>query len=52
MTDWTFGIHALALLEQHKDNSYGYFFNEPSPVLGGKLGAYHASELPYVFGQQ
>ena len=50
MTDWTFGIHALALLEQHKDNSYGYLFDEPSPVLGGKLGAYHASELPYVFG--
>ena len=50
MTDWTFGIHALELLEQHKDNAYGYFFNEPSPVLDGKLGAYHASELPYVFG--
>lgn len=50
MTDWTFGIHALALLEQHKDNTYGYLFDEPSPVLGGKLGAYHASELPYVFG--
>ena len=50
MTDWTFGIHALELLEQHKDNAYGYFFNESSPVLDGKLGAYHASELPYVFG--
>ena len=50
MTDWTFGIHALELLELHQDNAYGYLFNEPSPVLGGKLGAYHASELPYVFG--
>ena len=50
MTDWTFGIHALELLELHQDNSYGYLFNEPSPVLDGKLGAYHASELPYVFG--
>ena len=50
MTDWTFGIHALELLEQHQDNAYGYFFNESSPVLDGKLGAYHASELPYVFG--
>jgi para-nitrobenzyl esterase len=50
MTDWTFGIHALELLEQHQTNAYGYFFNEPSPVLDGKLGAYHASELPYVFG--
>jgi para-nitrobenzyl esterase len=50
MTDWTFGIHALELLELHQGNTYGYLFNEPSPVLGGKLGAYHASELPYVFG--
>ena len=50
MTDWTFGMHALELLEQHQDSSYGYFFNEPSPLLDGKLGAYHASELPYVFG--
>jgi para-nitrobenzyl esterase len=50
MTDWTFGIHALELLDLHKENAYGYFFDEPSPVLGGKLGAYHASELPYVFG--
>ncbi len=50
MTDWTFGIHALELLEQHKDMSYAYYFNEPSPLFDGKLGAYHASELPYVFG--
>tara|TARA_B100000575_G_scaffold102126_1_gene81404 strand:- start:5844 stop:7340 length:1497 start_codon:yes stop_codon:yes gene_type:complete len=50
MTDWTFGIHALELLEQHKEKSYAYYFNEPSPLLDGKLGAYHASELPYVFG--
>ena len=50
MTDWTFGMHVLDLLELHKNRSYGYFFNEPSPLLDGKLGAYHASELPYVFG--
>jgi Carboxylesterase type B len=50
MTDGTFGMHALEILEQHQDSSYGYFFNEPSPLLDGKLGAYHASELPYVFG--
>jgi len=50
MTDWTFSMHTLQLLEQHKDKSFGYFFNEPSPLLDGKLGAYHASELPYVFG--
>ena len=50
MTDWTFSMHTLQLLEQHQDKSYGYFFNEPSPLLDGKLGAYHASEIPYVFG--
>ena len=50
MTDWTFSMHTLQLLEQHQDKSFGYFYNEPSPLLDGKLGAYHASELPYVFG--
>ena len=50
MTDWTFGIHSMELLEQHQEKSYGYFFDEPSPIFDGKLGAYHASELPYVFG--
>ena len=50
MTDWTFSMHTLKLLEQHQDKSFGYFFNEPSPLLDGTLGAYHASELPYVFG--
>ena len=50
MSDWTFGIHALELLEKNKNNAYGYLYNEPSPILGGRLGAYHASELPYLFG--
>jgi len=50
MTDWTFGIHALKLLENHKNKSFGYLFNEASPLFGGRLGAYHASELPYLFG--
>ena len=50
MTDWTFGIHTMELLELHGDKSYGYMFNESSPLLDGRLGAYHSSELPYVFG--
>ena len=50
MSDWTFGMHALELLKENKNNAYGYFFNEPSPILDGRLGAYHASELPYLFG--
>ena len=50
MTDWIFGIHALELLETHKHKSFGYLFDEGSPLFNGRLGAYHASELPYLFG--
>jgi carboxylesterase type B len=50
MTDWTFGIHAMDLLESHQSQSYAYQFNVPSPLLDGRLGAYHSSELPYLFG--
>ena len=52
MTDWTFGMHALELIEQHQDNAYGYYFNEPSPLLDGKLGAYHASNCLMFLVQQ
>jgi para-nitrobenzyl esterase len=50
MTDWTFGIHATELLERHKSKTFGYQFNVNSPLLNGRLGAYHGSELPYLFG--
>ncbi|MDC1420874.1 carboxylesterase family protein [Gammaproteobacteria bacterium] len=50
MTDWTFGIHATELLEIHKSKTFGYQFNVKSPLLDGRLGAYHSSELPYLFG--
>jgi len=50
MTDWTFGIHAMDMLESHQNQSYAYQFNVPSPLLDGRLGAYHSSELPYLFG--
>ena len=30
--------------------TYAYFFSYPSPALGGALGACHALELPFVFG--
>jgi para-nitrobenzyl esterase len=50
MTDWTFGIHVTALLEIHKSKTFGYQFNVQSPLLDGRLGAYHGSELPYLFG--
>ena len=50
MTDWTFGIHVTELLERHKSKTFGYQFNIKSPLLNGRLGAYHSSELPYLFG--
>ena len=50
MTDWTFGMHVLDLLEINPTQAFGYQFNVKSPVLEGRLGAYHSSELPYLFG--
>ncbi len=51
MTDLTFGSPAEELLKRTK-NSYGYIFTPQSPLLSGELGAFHASELPYLFGVQ
>jgi para-nitrobenzyl esterase len=50
MTDWTFGVHILNLLEMNPSTTFGYQFNMKSPLLEGRLGAYHGSELPYLFG--
>ena len=51
MTDLTFGSPVDNILSRNKD-SYGYIFTPQSPLLNGELGAFHASELPYVFGVQ
>jgi len=51
MTDLTFGCPVEELLKRKKD-SYGYIFTPQSPLLNGELGAFHASELPYIFGVQ
>ena len=51
MTDLTFGSPVEKLLSM-KNNSYGYIFTPQSPLLNGELGAFHASELPYLFGVQ
>ena len=51
MTDLTFGSPVDDILSRNKD-SYGYIFTPQSPLLNGELGAFHASELPYVFGVQ
>jgi len=50
LTDICFGIPTHKTLQKKKGNSFGYLFSTQSEVLGGKLGCFHASELPYVFG--
>ena len=51
MTDLVFGSPVDDILSRN-DDSYGYIFTPQSPLLNGELGAFHASELPYLFGVQ
>ena len=37
-------------LGHHEERTFTYLFNWESPALGGALGASHAVELPFVFG--
>jgi para-nitrobenzyl esterase len=49
-----FRIPALRLLEAqrpHQPRCFAYLFTWPSPALDGRLGACHAIEVPFVFGQ-
>ncbi len=50
LTDICFGIPTHKTLKKKKGNSFGYLFTTQSKILSGKLGCFHASELPYVFG--
>jgi len=53
-TDRVFRIPAIQLAEaqqRHRDGVYMYLFTWESPMMGGALGACHAIELPFVFGQ-
>ena len=50
LTDICFGIPTHNTLKKKKGNSFGYLFSTQSEILRGKLGCFHASELPYVFG--
>ena len=50
LTDICFGIPTHKILKKKKGNSFGYLFSTQSEILRGKLGCFHASELPYVFG--
>ncbi|MEV0281859.1 carboxylesterase family protein [Streptomyces sp. NPDC050610] len=54
MGDALFGAGTWALAGAHADRSagvtYSYLFDWRSPALGGRLGAAHTVELPFVFG--
>ena len=50
LTDICFGIPTHKTLQKKEGNSFGYLFSIQSKILRGKLGCFHASELPYVFG--
>ena len=49
LTDWFFRIPAIRLAEAHRGPSYMYEFAWKSPQFGGRLGACHALEVPFVF---
>ena len=50
LTDICFGIPTHKNLVNKKTKSFGYLFSTQSEILQGKLGCFHASELPYIFG--
>ena len=52
LTDWWVRVPALRLADAHAPApaaTYMYEFAWPSPALGGRLGACHAIEIPFVF---
>ncbi len=53
LTDYMFRIPSIRLAEEqskYQKNIYMYLFTWKSPFDGGKYGAMHALELPFVFG--
>jgi para-nitrobenzyl esterase len=52
VTDWFFRIPAIRLAEAHAADNGGTYMYEMgwrSPQFGGRMGACHALELPFVF---
>ena len=49
MSDWFYRIPALRLAESNPARSFVYEFAWESPAYGGRLGACHGLELPFVF---
>jgi len=53
MTDRAYRVPAMRLAEAHvtrEPATFAYLFDWESPALGGRLGAGHGLELPFVFG--
>lgn len=53
-TDIMFRMPVINLVEAQRENgqaAYNYLFTWKSPVMGGALGACHALEIGFVFGQ-
>lgn len=48
VTDWMFRIPAIRLAEASR-KAYMYEFAWQPPTFGGRLGACHAAEIPFVF---
>jgi para-nitrobenzyl esterase len=52
LTDWWVRVPALRLADAHAPRAgatFMYEFAWPSPAFGGRLGACHALEIPFVF---
>jgi para-nitrobenzyl esterase len=52
-TDWIFRIPAIRLAEAqsaHQGDTYSYLFSYKSTAFNGALGACHAIDVPFVFG--
>lgn len=52
-TDLMFRMPAVSLVEAQRDNNqpaYNYVFTWKSPAMGGLMGACHALEIGFVFG--
>ncbi|MBN9735367.1 MULTISPECIES: carboxylesterase family protein [unclassified Pseudonocardia] len=50
MTELVFAGPTRRLLDAHTGRRFGYLFGYRSTACGGRLGAAHATELPFVFG--
>ena len=49
VTDWFFRVPAIRVAEAHAGPTWMYRFDYWSPAFDGKLGACHATEIPFVF---